>query len=67
VDETRLPEWRERLLRLLCFALAAALILYFFSLVANVLLLIFAGILSRWSSRRCSPPWRRLGISWRPG
>jgi predicted PurR-regulated permease PerM len=45
VDETRLPEWRERLLRLLCFALAAALILYFFSLVANVLLLIFAGIL----------------------
>lgn len=45
MDETRLPEWRERLLRLLCFALAAALILYFFSLAADVLLLIFAGIL----------------------
>jgi predicted PurR-regulated permease PerM len=45
VDETRLPEWRERSLRLLCFALAAALILYFVSLVADVLLLIFAGIL----------------------
>ena len=40
-----LPEWRERLLRLLCFALVVALILYFFSLVADVLLLIFAGIL----------------------
>ena len=45
MEELRLPEWRERLLRLLCFALVAALILYFFSLAANVLLLIFAGIL----------------------